>query len=223
MSAAGTETANEPPSTVGTILHRIHSVRYECSATCTARYGQKQPPIHVLKREAAHPVFDMPEYLVEQRSAPVVRSGRIVRMNSLSAEQLQFIQRRRVARLATADRTGAPHAIPVCFACDGSLFYIALDAKPKRVAPTQLKRVRNILDNPQVALVLDHYDDDWRRLGYVLIRGKARLLPPDQPGHAVAIDLLRVRYPQYRAMPIHAQPVITIQPASVVAWGNLAG
>lgn len=143
-------------------------------------------------------------------------------MSILSAEQLEFIQRQRVARLATVDRTDQPHAIPVCFACDGTLFYIALDAKPKRVAPTQLKRVRNILENPRVALVLDHYDDDWRRLGYMLIRGEARLLPPDQPAHVVAIDLLRARYPQYRAMPIHEQPVITIRLLSVVAWGNLA-
>lgn len=142
-------------------------------------------------------------------------------MVTFTAEQSAFLQAQRVGRLATADETGQPHVIPVCYACDGRSFYIALDTKPKRVAPQRIKRVRNILENPQVALVIDRYSDDWSQLAYVLIRGTAALLPPGDEEQSRAIDLLRSRYPQYRSMPIQDQPVIVIRPSSVVSWGTL--
>jgi len=126
-----------------------------------------------------------------------------------------------VGRLATADRAGQPHVVPVCYAYAAGSFYIALDAKPKRVAHERLKRVRNILDNPQAALVIDHYDEDWSALAYLLVRGTAALLPPGDPEHARAVELLRARYPQYRAMPIDQQPMIMIRVESVVAWGAI--
>jgi PPOX class probable F420-dependent enzyme len=142
-------------------------------------------------------------------------------MLSFTDQQLTFLAAQRAGRLATASRTGAPHVIPICYACDGRQLFIALDAKPKRVAPTQLKRIRNIAENPQVALVVDRYSDDWSELAYLLIEGSASLLPPDQPAHRQAIALLRARYPQYLAMPIERQPVIAIQPTNIVAWGAL--
>jgi PPOX class probable F420-dependent enzyme len=142
-------------------------------------------------------------------------------MEALSPEQLDFVNTERAGRLATANANGEPHVIPVCYACDGSSFYIALDTKPKRVAPRQLKRIRNILENPQVALVIDRYSDDWSRLAYLLVRGTAELIPPGEDEHKRAIALLRERYTQYQAMPIHEQPVIAIRPASVVAWGAI--
>jgi PPOX class probable F420-dependent enzyme len=111
--------------------------------------------------------------------------------------------------------------VPVCYARDGASFYIALDTKPKRVAPERLRRVRNILENPQVALVIDRYSDDWSQLAYLLLRGPAKLLPPGDVEHARAISLLRGRYPQYQAMPIEQQPAIAIRVESVVAWGAL--
>jgi PPOX class probable F420-dependent enzyme len=138
-----------------------------------------------------------------------------------SPDQLAFLQAQRVGRLATADRDALPHVIPVCYACDGERLYIALDAKPKRVAPQQLKRVRNLLDNPQIALVVDRYSEDWSELGYLLIRGLATLLPPADPAHAQIVALLRERYPQYQSMPIHEQPIIAIQPTAVTSWGQL--
>ena len=136
----------------------------------------------------------------------------------ISPEQRAFLDQARVGRLATADAAGKPHVIPVCYACDGSSFYIALDAKPKRVPPERLKRVRNILANSAVALVIDHYADDWNELAYLLINGRAELLPPDSTEHAQAIILLRARYTQYTAMPIHEQPVIAIRAESLVEW-----
>ena len=137
---------------------------------------------------------------------------------TLTDEQLAFLNAQRVGRLATADRDGHPHVVPVCYACNGVSLYIALDAKPKRVAPERLKRVRNILDNPHVALVIDRYSEDWSELAYLLVRGNASLLPPGNAEHAGAITLLRDRYPQYRAMPIEDQPVIAIRPSSIISW-----
>ena len=133
-------------------------------------------------------------------------------------QQRAFLAGQRVARLATADAAGRPHVVPVCYAYDDGTVYIALDAKPKRVAAQELKRVRNIRDNPQVALVVDEYHEDWTQLVYLLIRGTATLLGTGTPQHQRAIVLLRERYPQYHAMPIEHQPVIAITVTSVVEW-----
>jgi PPOX class probable F420-dependent enzyme len=143
-------------------------------------------------------------------------------MISFSAEQLAFLQSQRAGRLATASQSGAPHVIPVCYACDGASLFIALDAKPKRVAPQRLRRVRNILENPRVALVIDRYSDDWSQLAYLLIQGRAALLRPSAAEHSRAVALLRERYAQYHAMPIERQPVIVIQPELVIGWGAIA-
>jgi PPOX class probable F420-dependent enzyme len=139
-----------------------------------------------------------------------------------SESQAAWLATRRVAHFATTGPDGAPHVVPVCFAWDGAAIYIALDAKPKRVAPTALKRVRNLLANPQVALLCDTYDEDWSRLGYLLVHGRADLLEPG-PAHAAVITLLREKYPQYRTMPIEAQPVIRVAPLRVTAWSGAGG
>jgi PPOX class probable F420-dependent enzyme len=126
----------------------------------------------------------------------------------------------RVARFATTGASGKPHIVPVCFAFDGDDFYMALDEKPKSVAPTHLKRVRNILANPQVALLVDTYGEDWERLSYVLVSGSATLEPVSTERHRAAIQLLREKYPQYRAMAIDQQPVIMLTPTSVHGWSS---
>ena len=137
-----------------------------------------------------------------------------------TAQQRAFLTMQRVGHLATADTGGRPHVVPVCYAFDDHAVYIALDAKPKRVAAQELKRVRNIRDNPQVALVVDRYDEDWTQLAYLLIRGIATLLDTDMPAHQRAIVLLRERYPQYHTMPIEHQPVVAIEATSVIEWAS---
>ncbi len=141
-------------------------------------------------------------------------------MLAFTPNQLAFLQAQRAGRLATATSDGAPHVVPVCYACDGTSLYIALDAKPKRVAPERLRRIRNIVDNPRVALVIDRYSDDWSQLAYLLIQGTAVLIRPGQAEHSRAVELLRKRYVQYMAMPIEQQPVIAIRPAAVVEWAQ---
>ena len=128
----------------------------------------------------------------------------------------------RVARLATADRRGRPHVVPICFAVAGRRLYSPIDEKPKRAAPARLKRVRNILANPHVALVVDAYREDWRRLWYVLVFGTAEVIAPGTAEHAPALRVLRRKYHQYRTMRLEERPVLGITPARIVTWPRTA-
>jgi PPOX class probable F420-dependent enzyme len=127
----------------------------------------------------------------------------------------------RVARLATFDAKRGPHLIPVCFAYDGRVFFSAIDRKPKRVAPSRLARLKNIEKIPRVALLVDHYDEDWARLWYVLVRGRAELVSSAAERRR-ALKLLKAKYPQYGLdlLPDDA-PVLRITPERVVAWGDV--
>jgi coenzyme F420-0:L-glutamate ligase / coenzyme F420-1:gamma-L-glutamate ligase len=129
----------------------------------------------------------------------------------------------RVAHLATADASGRPYVVPVCFAWHDSYIYIALDDKPKSVAPRRLKRVRNILENPHASFLIDHYSEDWSHLSYTLVSGTASLEEPGGPHHKAAIPLLRDKYPQYQEMAIDQQPVIAIAVESVRSWNGSGG
>lgn len=140
-------------------------------------------------------------------------------MVSLTPEQAACLSATPVGHLATADANGRPHVIPVCFAYDGEHIYSVLDAKPKRGSLTGLRRVRNILANPQVSLVIDHYDEDWTRLWYLLVQGRAELVQ-DGPEPPAAIALLRQKYSQYREMDLDGNPVIKIKPERVTGWSG---
>lgn len=107
--------------------------------------------------------------------------------------------------------------IPVCYAFDGESIYSVLDAKPKSTPLRQLRRVRNILANPQVSLVVDHYEEDWSRLRYVLVLGEAGLLQEGEEW-ARAIVTLREKYPQYQEMDLDDSPVIKITPVRFIPW-----
>ena len=87
-----------------------------------------------------------------------------------------FICDQRVARFATVDQKGQPYLVPICYVYDGAFVFFVLDQKPKRVELLKLKRVRNIISNPQVSLVIDKYYEDWQKLGFVTILGNANLL-----------------------------------------------
>ena len=144
-------------------------------------------------------------------------------MPPLTESQARFLADARVARLATADADGRPHAIPVCFACadlgyGGENIYIVLDQKPKTTELTRLRRVRNILANPRAALVVDHYDEDWQTLRYILVTCRAELLNGYEDEAARAVAALREKYPQYREMELDGNPVIKLTPLRYTAW-----
>jgi len=120
----------------------------------------------------------------------------------------------RVARLATAGGDGQPYLVPVTFAVDDDLIYITVDHKPKTT--TKLKRLRNIRENPRVALLADHYADDWDELWWVRVDGWASVVD-DERGLQDPLDVLAERYEQYREhRPVG--PVIVIQVDRWKGW-----
>ncbi len=111
--------------------------------------------------------------------------------------------------------------MPLCFWFDGARFYFAIDEKPKRGRALALRRMRNIAANPNVALVVDHYEEHWGNLAYVLVRGHASVVE-DREEYVLALRSLRVKYPQYRSMALSIEnnPVVRIDPMQVHVWGE---
>ena len=136
---------------------------------------------------------------------------------ALPPSAARLIRAARVAHLATADHNARPHVVPICFAIDGDNLFTPIDAKPKKSAPRNLKRLRNIAANPHVAVIVDHYEEDWRRLGYVLLQGKAKLMHRGAR-HRRAVRSLRAKYSQYRGMGIDRAPVIAIAVEHIYTW-----
>jgi len=132
---------------------------------------------------------------------------------------LELLREARVGRLATADARGRPLVVPVCFVHDDGVIYSAIDAKPKRDPSRALRRVRNITENPRVALVVDRYDEDWSQLRYAIVEGAATILSGGDE-FTRAIDLLRDKYPQYHAMGLarDSGTLIRVVIERVVPW-----
>ena len=147
--------------------------------------------------------------------------GMAVEASMLSDGERRFLAHQRIARLATADSRAVPHVVPVCFAMSDNTLYITIDEKPKRRSSAALKRLRNIAENPAVAVVVDRYDEEWAMLGWVMLHGQAEILT-EGTEHQDAQTLLRSRYPQLRAMQIAQYPVIAVRIARTTSWGNLS-
>jgi len=132
-----------------------------------------------------------------------------------------FLDRQRVAHLATAARSAMPHVVPVCFAVHVDTLYVTIDEKPKRRPGATLKRLKNIAENPAAAVVVDRYDEDWSRLGWVMLHGRAEILIKGRE-HDDAQLRLRSRYPQLKGMQIAEHPVIAVRIQRATNWGNLS-
>jgi PPOX class probable F420-dependent enzyme len=131
------------------------------------------------------------------------------------AEMAERVAGAPVARLATVGIDGRPHAVPICFVLDGDTLYSAVDHKPKRSAA--LQRLANVRAHPDVAVLVDHYDDDWTALWWVRLRGRARVLDEgDERDRALA--QLREKYTQYREEP----PTGAVLAIDVVEWRGWA-
>jgi PPOX class probable F420-dependent enzyme len=132
---------------------------------------------------------------------------------------LELLRDARVARLGTADATGHPLVVPVCFAVDpdSGRIYSAIDTKPKRTRA--LRRLRNIAENPRACVLVDRWDEDWTRLAWVMVEGRAETVTGG-PDLARALDLLVAKYPQYGAMGLarEATVAILVRPDRVRHW-----
>ena len=132
----------------------------------------------------------------------------------------EFIERARVARLATVDYTSKPHLVPVVFVFDGNHFFIPIDQKRKTVKPPRLKRIKNIQDNPNVALLIDRYSEDWTKLAFVMIQGKASIITSKTQGNIPvqeAYKKLTTKYKQYQKIGL-SEMCIIIKPEKVTSW-----
>ncbi|MCF3103841.1 TIGR03668 family PPOX class F420-dependent oxidoreductase [Streptomyces roseoverticillatus] len=119
-----------------------------------------------------------------------------------------------VARLATADQAGVPHLVPVTFAVDGDTVYFAVDRKPKHTR--DLRRLHNIRQNPRVALLADHYADDWTALWWARADGRAAIWT-DEARCRTPLGLLAEKYPQYRDRPPEG-PVVAVEVEGWSGW-----
>ena len=140
-------------------------------------------------------------------------------MTAIPATVAGFISSARVGRLGTADASGQPLVVPICYAFDGESIFSAIDAKPKMASVERLKRIRNIRENAKVSVVIDRYEEDWTQLRYVILQGEAGLLTAGAD-FSRAVDLLLAKYPQYRAMGLDRETglMIRVRPARVTDW-----
>jgi PPOX class probable F420-dependent enzyme len=145
----------------------------------------------------------------------------------LTREQRAFLASARRAVLATIDPAGRPRLVPICFDLDPEvpLLHSALDEKPKAVGdPHELARVRDVVRDPRVTILVDRWDEDWTRLAWLRCNGIASLLEPDgdrADEHARAVRSLRAKYPQYQAHDLANRPLVRIELERATSWGLL--
>lgn len=139
----------------------------------------------------------------------------------LTDEARAFLRSARAARLATADSQGAPHVVPVVFAVVDGKIYVPVDGKQKKDAE-RLKRIDNVRENGKVAFLVDHYEDDWANLGFVIVFGSAAVIHAEtDAAYDAAAEALREKYEQYQGdIELHRW-MIEITPRRAASWGAL--
>ena len=137
----------------------------------------------------------------------------------LEPDDLDLLESQRIARLATVDAAGRPYLVPVCFVALEGRLYVPIDAKPKRGEARALKRLRNLRERPEAVLLVDEYEEDWRRLRWLAVRADAEILERG-PEREQALASLEARYPQYAAMELQGLglPVIALTPTRITRW-----
>jgi PPOX class probable F420-dependent enzyme len=154
-------------------------------------------------------------------------------MRPLTRAERRLLEMARTAVLATTDPAGRARLVPICYVARdapagvaGTVLYSPLDAKPKRVSdPHRLARVRDIVARPEVGLLVDRWDEDWTRLAWIRLRGRAELLEPDvddfRAERQAAIAALWAKYPQYVDHDLETRPLIRVTLTEATSWGNL--
>ncbi|MFL5714284.1 MAG: TIGR03668 family PPOX class F420-dependent oxidoreductase [Chloroflexota bacterium] len=149
-------------------------------------------------------------------------------VSTLEPQMVEFVARARRATLATVAASGRPRLVPVCFVLDrdrsdeATRIWTPIDEKPKATGdPWSLARVRDILARPAVTLLVDRWSEDWDRLGWVRLDGRARIVEAGE-APSVVLETLREKYPQYAGHDLEGRPVIEILVEGFVTWGDLA-
>ena len=145
----------------------------------------------------------------------------------LSTVERAFLASARRAILATMAADRLPRLVPICFAVDEGrpVLYTPIDDKPKRSGdPTALARVRDLLADPRVSVLVDRWDEDWTRLAWLRCDGRAELIDPtatEAELHTRVAAALRARYPQYASHRLESRPLIRITIERTTSWGPL--
>jgi PPOX class probable F420-dependent enzyme len=146
--------------------------------------------------------------------------------DALDAPKLAFLVAARRAILATIDQDGRPRLVPVCFIVESDgddrlRLLTPLDDKPKAADDKRdLARVRDIRERPAVSVLVDRWDEDWSRLGWLRVHGRATLLEPAEVPHDT-VERLRSKYPQYATHALESSPIIAIDIERATSWGRL--
>ena len=140
---------------------------------------------------------------------------------ALTGDQLRFVSEARTATLGTIAEDGRPRLVPICFVLDGHVLFTPIDEKPKTTGPRQLARVRDIERRADVTVLVDRWDEDWNRLAWLRIDGRASLAE-DLAERAPAIAALRAKYLQYVGHDLESRPLIRIAIERVRRWGDLS-
>ena len=141
---------------------------------------------------------------------------------ALTGEQRRFITEARTATLGTIAEDGRPRLVPICFVLDRDVLFTPIDEKPKQTTdPRQLARIRDIKRRADVTVLIDRWDEDWSRLAWLRIDGRASLA--DDPAERTsAVAALRAKYPQYAEHDLEHRPLIRIAIERVRGWGDLS-
>jgi PPOX class probable F420-dependent enzyme len=150
----------------------------------------------------------------------------------LEPDARRFVAGARQAILATMDPERRPRLVPICHVLaeqDDRLgrprLYSPIDEKPKASAdPRALARVRDLLILPEAVVLVDRWDEDWSRLGWIRLYGRGELLEPqphEREEHAAAVEALRAKYPQYADHRLENRPIIRVTIDAVRSWGDI--
>lgn len=138
-------------------------------------------------------------------------------MPELSQWEEELVRESRVARMATVDEKNNPHVVVIVYAFDGKRLFTPIDEKPKKDSSKKLRRIRNIENNRAVTVLVDQYHEDWSRLAWVQLRGRADILTEGRV-YEKGISLLNKKYIQYSEMRLDDKPLIVVYLTKVVSW-----
>lgn len=119
----------------------------------------------------------------------------------------------RVARVASAGPGGVPHLVPVCPLLVRDKIYFGSGKRGRKVW--------NVKANPQLAVTVDEYSDDWGALRGVMVQGRAAIVERG-PRFRRIRRLLYRKYPQYpeeAALDESDSLMIELTPTHVFTWG----
>ena len=140
---------------------------------------------------------------------------------ALTEVERRFIEEARTATLGTIAEDGRPRLVPICFVLLEHSLYSPIDQKPKISDPHDLARIRDIERRSDATVLVDRWDEDWRRLAWLRCDGRASLTD-DATERSAAIDALRAKYPQYATHDLESRPLIRIAIERVRRWGDVS-